>query len=266
MVAPYVSQGGTAVLHGTLGSVDRVELLLSSYPFCDLTPAAVEHLADTTRSKHYDTGSFVFHVGDPADALYIVADGQLKECLVSAHGEELNFEIFTTGAVFGEPGLFAPERNRVVDVVAMTPTQLLIVPRDALVDFALGHPPVLLRLLEGFAAQVRSLTEDAAGLAYHPIRERLAIKLLELAATHGQPGSDGVRIVLDITQSQLAAMIGASRPNVNRALASLAAEHAVVSNNGRVRFVDPARLAAFANRSTVLHRRNRILAPSEGSA
>lgn len=100
----------------------------------------------------------------------------------------------------------------------MTHAELLVLSRESVIEFVLAHPPVLLRLLEGVAAQARALAEDSARIAYRPIRERLAIKLLELASTHGQPDGDRIRMALDISQSALAGMIGASRENVNRAL------------------------------------------------
>lgn len=239
--------------------MERVQALLSTYLFADLTPAAVEALASDSRPKRCDAGEYAFRVGDSADAIYVVASGQLKECVVNVDGEELVFEVFTAGAVFGEPGLFAPERNRVVDVKAMTSAELLVMPRQVLIDFATRHPTVLLRLLEGLAVQIRSMTDEASGIAYRPIRERLAIKLLELAATHGQQTPEGVRVMLNLPQADLAAMIGASRENVNRALGSLAAAGAVTTTNGRIRHVDPTRLSELVNIAPLLHRRNRLV-------
>jgi CRP-like cAMP-binding protein len=68
---------------------------------------------------------------------------------------------------------------------------------------------------------VRRLTEQAGDLVFLDLPGRLAKLLLQLAGQHGGAG----RSVLDrgLTQSDLAAMIGASRPAVNRALQSLAA-------------------------------------------
>ncbi|HEX2850690.1 MAG TPA: Crp/Fnr family transcriptional regulator [Acidimicrobiales bacterium] len=237
--------------------MQRVQVLLATYLFSDMTPASLEPLAAQARSRLYGPGEFVFREGDPAANLYVVASGQLKESWLSPDGDELVSEIFVTGAVFGEPGLFAPERNRVVDVVAMTRSELLVVPRQSLVDFATAHPPVLLRILEGLAAQVRSLTEELVGVAFRPIRERLSIKLLELATTHGEPDGDGVKVAMSLSQSSLASLIGASRENVNRTLQSLADTGAVVLQNGRIACLRPAELARHAAPSA-LYRRNRL--------
>ena len=238
--------------------MDRVEALLGTYLFSDVTPASLDPLVARSRVRHCEQGGFAFRVGDPAEDLYVVMSGQLKESWISPDGDELVPEIFVAGAVFGEPGLFAPERNRVVDVIAMTRSELLLVPRQALVDFAMAHPPVLLRILEGLAAQVRSLNEELVAIAFRPIRERLAVKLLELASTHGRPDGEGVRVAMDLNQSSLASLIGASRENVNRALRSLAGAGAVVLDKGRIASLRPEELAREANPSS-LYRRNRLV-------
>lgn len=259
-VARHTTVGASA----TLKAVDVVQTLLSTYVFGDLSPAALAPVAQHARARQYQPGEFVCRVGDTADTLLVVASGQLKESLVTIEGEELIFEVFTPGAVFGEPGLFAPERNRIIDVTAMTPSTVLAIPRDTVIDFALAHPPVILRLLEGLAATVRSMTEEAGLMAYRPIRERLVAKLLELAETHGHPAPDGVKIVVNLPQSTLAAMIGASRENVNRALATLAAEGVLDTSGGRVTNVKPDALRARATSGTSLYRRNRLLAMPPG--
>jgi CRP/FNR family transcriptional regulator/CRP/FNR family cyclic AMP-dependent transcriptional regulator len=51
------------------------------------------------------------------------------------------------------------------------------------------------------------------------LRGRLAKKLLELAETHGAARPDGsTEIQVHLTQEELAGMIGATRPRVNRLL------------------------------------------------
>lgn len=240
--------------------MDRVEALLATYLFSEMTPASLDPLVAHSRIRICEAGGFAFRVGDPAQDLYVVMSGQLKESWISPDGDELVPEIFVAGAVFGEPGLFAPERNRVVDVIAMTRSELLLIPRESLLDFAMAHPPVLLRVLEGLAAQIRTLNEELVAVAFRPIRQRLAVKLLELASTHGQPDGDGVKVAMDLSQSSLASLIAASRENVNRALRSLADAGAVVLEKGRIENLRPAELAKEAAPSE-LHRRNRLTEP-----
>jgi CRP/FNR family transcriptional regulator, cyclic AMP receptor protein len=55
-------------------------------------------------------------------------------------------------------------------------------------------------------------------VAFLDIPGRVARKLIELSDTKGRPAADGIEIDLPLHQGTLAAMVGASRENVNRAL------------------------------------------------
>jgi NTE family protein len=128
--------------------MDRVEALLATYLFSDLTPASLDPLVAQTRTRLCEPGSYLLRVRDPATHLYVVMSGQLKESWLTVDGDELVAEIYVAGAVIGEPGLFAPERDRVVDVIAMTKSEVLLIPRQALVDFAMAHPAVRAELTQ----------------------------------------------------------------------------------------------------------------------
>src|SRR5579884_2667180 len=178
--------------------MDLVRLLLNTYLFADLTPVEVEPLAARALVRLYRRGEYVFRVGDPPLTLHVVASGQLKESVVTIDGEEIITEVFTVGAVFGEPGLFARGGGRVVDVVAMQPSEVVAIAREPLIDFLLRHPPAVLRMLEGLAAQARTSVEDLSNVAFRRIQDRLVLKLLELVDTHGEPDGAGAAIRLHL--------------------------------------------------------------------
>ena len=59
--------------------MDRISLLLGTYLFQGLSPAELEPLARSAIIRHAARGEYVHHVGDPADEIYLVAAGQLKD-------------------------------------------------------------------------------------------------------------------------------------------------------------------------------------------
>jgi CRP-like cAMP-binding protein len=61
----------------------------------------------------------------------------------------------------------------------------------------------------------------AQELAWCDVSLRVRRRLGELASEHGRSVPDGVRIEVPITQEDLAAMVGAARETVNRALVDL---------------------------------------------
>jgi CRP-like cAMP-binding protein len=236
---------------------DRVSILLSSYLFEDLSPAEIEPLTRVAVIRRPVRGEHLWHVGDPADEICIVAAGQLKDSVVTLDGEEVVHTLYGAGMVIGEPGFFAPERNRVMAVVALEPCVLLELSRGHLLPFLLRHPPVMVRVIEGLSSIARGQTEIIAALARRPLADRLLLRLLDLADTNAH-GQGGAGVTPKISQTTLAAMVGASRENVNRALAGLAAQGSILIERGRYVLPDPERLREQVSAGwPLLARRNR---------
>jgi CRP/FNR family cyclic AMP-dependent transcriptional regulator len=222
-----------------MGPESPVELLMDTYLFQDSNPAQLEALSRGATEVILEPGDHVYRAGDPATHLYVVRSGQLYESVTTAEGDEFVFEMLTRAAVFGEPGLFTPERVRAVNVIAASAAVVVRIARSDLIAFLTRHPPAMLRALEGLAGQVITSVEEAVGLAHLSIELRLCARLLDLAGTHGEDSSEGVRLSLRLNQSTLAASIGASRENVNRALARLSADGLVALAEGSVILTDP---------------------------
>jgi CRP-like cAMP-binding protein len=240
---------------------DRVSLLLGTYLFEDLSPAEVEPLARSATVRHAARGEYLHHVGDPADELYVVASGQLKDSIVTEDGDEVVHTFYGPGMLIGEPGFFATERNRVMAVVAVEATTIVVLGRNQLEPFLQRHPRVISRALEGLAFVARGQTRLIAALSRRTLQERLLLRLVELAETNAR-GDDGAGVTPKISQATLAAMVGVSRENVNRALGALAADGTIRIEGGSYVLPDLERLREeISNGLPVLDPRNRRTDP-----
>jgi CRP-like cAMP-binding protein len=68
--------------------------------------------------------------------------------------------------------------------------------------------------------------------------------LLDMVERHGERVAGGTRINLRLTQTILAGIVGASRPNVSRALSSFSAVGAIRLEGGYIIVRNPDRLRA----------------------
>jgi CRP/FNR family transcriptional regulator, cyclic AMP receptor protein len=226
---------------------DPVRLLLGTYLFADLAPAAIGPLAARLTSRRYRRGEYVVRAGEPAVALYVLARGLVKEAVTIPDGAELVSELYRTGDVFGEPGLFSRDRTRLVSVAAIEPSDVAALEREVLIGFLQRHPPAMARMLQGLAESVRAVIHEMTNIAYRPIRERLALQLLELADLAPAPNR-----TITISQTTLAAMIAATRENVNRTLADLAADGYIHIHDRTIAITDPIALRLLADRALPL--------------
>ena len=84
--------------------------------------------------------------------------------------------------------------------------------------------------------------EALADLVFSDVPGRVAKALLDLSTRFGQPVEDGVRVAHDLTQEELAQLIGASRETVNKALADFTARGWLRRDGRAIVILDMARL------------------------
>jgi CRP/FNR family cyclic AMP-dependent transcriptional regulator len=218
-------------------SPDPRAALRRSYLFEDLPDVDLEPLAAQCALRRMVGGEYVWHYGDRADEIDVVMDGELKDSVVSEEGAEFVHFVHGPGMTFGEPGYFSVERTRIVEVLAVRPTTLLRMHRRVLAPFMDRHTQVKDRALERLASNTRWQTTMISALATRPLVNRLVLRLLELCDSSNEH-RDGMAITPRISQSTLASMIGASRENVNRALAVLAERGYVRRESGGYLLLD----------------------------
>ncbi len=242
-----------------------IEGLARSYLFEALTVEELAPLARVATARHLARDEVLIRVGDPADEIYVVLSGELKDSVVDADGCEVVHFLHGPGMTLGEPGFFAVDHQRIVEVVATRPTLAVRLTRRHLVPFMAQYPTIKDRVLEKLASNQRWQTTMISALATKPLVDRLVLRLIELADS-SPARRGGSAITPRVSQATLASMVGVSRENVNRALAGLLASGAIRQENGRYLLVDEARLRGLVERGVgpVARRHDRRFDPGPG--
>lgn len=195
---------------------DAARALAAAPLFAGLAPHVLHLLAERAVEREYARGQVVFQRGDPGTAMYLVRSGLLKVYDSSPDGTELLLTTVPPGGTVGELAL-ADGGERSASVAALRPTRALVVGRPEFLtamraDGALAEP--LLRYLAG---RLRQVTDLAADLVFLDLSTRMAKLLMRLADESGRPVRPGM-VLASLTQSELAAMVGASRQSTNKVL------------------------------------------------
>jgi CRP/FNR family transcriptional regulator, cyclic AMP receptor protein len=199
-----------------------VDVLRRTELFGSLADDELQRLAEAARTRTFRRGQYLWYQGDPGDTLLVVCDGRLKVVFgFEPTGDEAVLHSVGSCEVLGELALLdgAP---RSASVVALEQTTALILSRATVLDAMARHPAVLEAMLRAVGRLVRRLTEQNGDLVFLDLGGRLAKLLLRLAEGR-TPGNDGIVLDTHLSQSELAAMIGATRPAVNRVLHLFAA-------------------------------------------
>jgi CRP/FNR family transcriptional regulator, cyclic AMP receptor protein len=210
--------------------------------FRDMSRTDLEPLLPSLRTRSFRKSSYVFHEGDSGNGLFVINRGQVKISRMGRRGEEAVFAILAAGDTFGEIALLTEDGVRTADAQAMELTECLVIPRAAFLEFLGEQPRVMQRVIGLLARYIQQLDTNFAEIAFLDIAGRVAGKLLELSKTHGEQTPDGIRINMRLSQGTLAAMVAASRENVNRALQGFAARGAIKQEAGVITIVRPDEL------------------------
>jgi CRP/FNR family transcriptional regulator len=213
--------------------------------FRRLPAAELERLARRCRPRALKRGEHAFEAGDACPGLLVIAEGAVEMRQVSPRGREQVLHAEGVGATLGEAPLF-DGGGYIASAVAVAPTRLLLVPRDAVLDLCRRQPDVALAMLEAMARRVRRFAALAENLAFRQVIERLARHIEADAAVAGQSLSPGAVVDLGLTQEQLASRLGTVRELVSRAFRQLERFGAVKRTRSRVVIRDPERLAEIA--------------------
>jgi CRP-like cAMP-binding protein len=215
--------------------------LSRSYLFEDLTAEDLAPLAAVVTTRQLVRGETLFRVGDPAHEICVILSGELKDCVVDADGNEVVHFLHGPGMTLGEPGFFAVDHRRLLEVIAVAPSVVIRLGRREFEPFLQRHACIKDRALEKLASNTRWQTTMISSLLSRSLTDRLVLRLLELVDS--SPERIGGRSATPkISQSTLAAMVGVSRENVNRALSALAAAGSIRREGGRYVLVDEGRL------------------------
>jgi CRP/FNR family cyclic AMP-dependent transcriptional regulator len=193
--------------------------VLSGLPlFAALDDDAGAALRGAMRQERFGRGDVIFDEGDPGDKLFAVIDGKVKLARTAPDGRENLQAVLGPGEMFGELSLFDP-KPRTARAIAVTETALASLAHEELRPWITGRPDVAVQLLQALAQRLRRTNDVLADLVFSDVPARVAKALLALAERFGQPTSDGLRVAHDLTQEELAQLVGASRETVNKALA-----------------------------------------------
>jgi CRP-like cAMP-binding protein len=167
-------------------------------------------------------GNTLFKEGDAGDRLFVVVEGKLKLGTSSIDGRENLLSILGPGDMFGELSLFDPG-PRTATATAVTDARVLALAHDQVIGLVTQHPQVSLELLARLAQRLRRTNEVLADLVFSDVPGRVAKALMDLGSRFGVQKDDGLHVNHDLTQEELAQLVGASRETVNKALADFAA-------------------------------------------
>lgn len=198
-----------------------LSVIETSELFGGLAPSLLSKIADAAREVNVNSGELLFQQGDPANAIWGVISGRVKEIIRSEDGHEMTVRVIENGEIFGAVGVLDWGTRR-VEAVAADDSILFRISRREFLELLQTSPELCFRVFSLLCSHLRGITEALEDVALQKFPARLARKLTSLAATNRDKPNAKADIAganeLHISQSELALLIGGKREPVNRQL------------------------------------------------
>ena len=212
-----------------------VDALAAKSIFSGLPHDALRQLLDRGIRLDAKARTIVYREGDPP-MVVLVVHGALRLFATAEDGREFTLLWARPGAWVGYAGAFGGPSD--VSAQAVADTALHVVPAELLESLARTDISVALVLLQATSARITQLVESLRMLAFMDLRQRVSHSLVELA--FHQPA--GAALVAEVTQQDLADLVGSPRTSIARILADLRDEGIVRTVPRGIQVVRPERL------------------------
>lgn len=187
-----------------------VRALAGTELFAGLPEGVLHDIARAGIERTYKKGQILFSAGDTGDSLFVLVEGKVKGYVTSEDGSELIVGVLAAPAVFGEVAV-GDGGTRSAGIEVTEPARVLVIDRPQFFGALAEHPPLVESYIAMLVGMIRRLQERTESLVFLDLQGRVAKLLLDLAGTDESVG-------MGMTQSEIAAMVGGSRPSVNQVL------------------------------------------------
>jgi len=238
------STASTSTIAGTTAA-RRLALLKEIPLFVGLGEKHLSAMVQDLRSRDYKKDELLFRQGDESREIYIILKGKVRIYKISPAGNETSIDIFSTHDVLGE---FAALDNepRSAAAKAVTPVTVLAMSQEHFVHHLNTVSGLALNLTRLLSGKLRWTAAFAESIAQFDAAGRLLHILLDNNARYGEVIEPGKRYVLnlELSQSDLASMVGARREWVNRILGEWRRRGLIEFENGVITILDLPRVIA----------------------
>lgn len=201
--------------------------------FLHLSEEKLQAFIDSTPHtlRHYAAQDFVAMQGAPCRSLYLLCSGEVRTTMSGPDGKQVTMEDLKAPVLLAPAFVFSTIARFPVNVVAMTPCELLLINKENFVELMRREPIVMQNFMRIISDRCYTLSQKTNSFALHGLKSRVAAYLCNRGEINNQ--------------QEVAERLGVARPSLSRVLAELAEEGCIVFEKRKVVIADRARLEKY---------------------
>ncbi|HKX26811.1 MAG TPA: Crp/Fnr family transcriptional regulator [Blastocatellia bacterium] len=188
--------------------------------FRNLTAEHLRELSSLIHRKSFSANTTLMTAEQAGEVVYLILGGTVKVHIEQADGGDVIVAILGPGEIIGEMSALG-QAIRSASVVTIESSTLLWMDRTNFQRCLMTMPMLAYNLACILATRLRLANEKIQTLATQSVESRVARQILAFAEQYGQRRPDGnIYVGIRLTQSDIAALIGASREHINKVIVS----------------------------------------------
>ncbi len=217
-----------------------------SFPiFESFDDALIQSLNAMAVLRRWSAGNSVFQRGDEGNHMIALASGRIKLSLLTPLGKELTLRHLEAGSILGEMAVLDGS-PRSADATASIACEGYVISKRDFHALLSSNPDAAMAVIAYLCDRLRETTDQLETIALYDLDNRVARFFLStLRQIHGDALPETASLQSGLSQTDIASVLGASRPKINRAILALEAAGAI-NRKGNVILCHSRRLQRLA--------------------
>ncbi len=183
--------------------------------FEEIPTALLDVLAEQATFIALGSNAYVWSIAEQTTSVYGVFSGRVRTAIASAQGQEFAIKDCEAGAWLGAPCL-VNDGGRVIEAKTLVASELVVISRHVMLALAQQWPTLYRNLFRHNAEESRGLYVLLTGMAFYPLRARVAGRLMQLVNESGTAVEGGMLLSPKPSQIDFAQLAVGSRQRVNK--------------------------------------------------
>ncbi|MGY4386458.1 CRP-like cAMP-binding protein [Pedobacter sp. UYP24] len=201
-------------------------------------------LAITSHKKNYELkkGQHIFKEGEPVNHIYFVYSGKVKTHKRWDAEKELIIRFAQPGDILGHMGL-GNELTYPVTTTAIEPSVICAIDLDFFESTLNVNPKLTYSLMKLFANELQESEKRMRNLVHMPVKERIALALLNLKKQFGT--NDGGYIAIELSRQDLSSFAAVAYETLFKVLNEFQQKQWITIEGKNIRLLNQAELTVM---------------------
>jgi CRP/FNR family transcriptional regulator, cyclic AMP receptor protein len=225
---------------------EKLGLLAEVALFAGLSETDIEAIGHATTMTRCVRGQRILSPDDPPDRIHIIKRGRVRVYRISPDGKQLTLDIHEKGTILGDMTMLGQGRIAEAYAEALDDGVICTITPDELRRLIERYPTIGVNIIRHLSRRLESAEREIEAMAYQRVDQRLARKLLELGQRFGLRTERGTLIQAQLTQQDLAEMVGTTRETLAHTLGDFRRRGLLDTTQHRVLIREAEELAEIA--------------------